>query len=216
MNSLIDIKISELSKKEEAIQHKNQIQNLIKYQNVNNLIIYSDGSKCEKTGNLGAGVFYTKNFNMENSESQSWNLGSHMEVFDAELFALGKAFKIAFNQISLFTKDIWIFSDSQAAIQRLQKSSLNAGQCHILAIENWIAKIKTKHQINIHLSWVPGHMNITGNEKADQAAKKGTEMQQTSVEKYVSLSFVKRKIKESALSEWQEEYVRTNKDKFYN
>ena len=153
---------------------------------------------------------------MENSESQSWNLGSHMEVFDAELFALGKAFKIAFNQISLFTKDIWIFSDSQAAIQRLQKSSLNAGQCHILAIENWIAKIKTKHQINIHLSWVPGHMNITGNEKADQAAKKETEMQQTSAEKYVSLSFVKKKIKESALSEWQEEYVRTNKDKFYS
>jgi len=29
-----------------------------------------------------------------------------MEVFDAELFALEKAFKIAFNQISLFTKDI--------------------------------------------------------------------------------------------------------------
>ncbi len=51
------------------------------------------------------------------------------------------------------------------------------------------------------MSWVPGHMNITGNEKADQAAKKETEMQQTSVEKYVSLSFVKRKIKESALSE---------------
>ncbi len=71
LNSLIDIKISELSKEEEAIQHKNQIQNLIKYQNVNNLIIYSDDSKCEKTGNLGAGVFYTKNFNMENSESQS-------------------------------------------------------------------------------------------------------------------------------------------------
>ena len=92
---------------------------------------------------------------------------------------------------------------SQAAIQRLQKSSLNAGQCHILAIENWIAKIKTKHQINIHLSWVPGHMNITGNEKADQAAKKGTQSQQTNSEKYVSLSFIKRKIKESALIEWE-------------
>jgi len=39
-----------------------------------------------------------------------------MKVFDAELFALEKAFKIAFNQVSLFTKNIWIFSDSQAAI----------------------------------------------------------------------------------------------------
>jgi len=59
-----------------------------------------------------------------------------MKVFDTKLFALEKTFKIAFNQVSLFTKNIWIFSDSQAAIQRLQKSSLNAKQCHVLAIEN--------------------------------------------------------------------------------
>ena len=58
-----------------------------------------------------------------------------MEVFDAELFAIEKAFKLALNQISIFTEDIWIFSDSQAAIQRLQKSSLEAGQSHVLAIE---------------------------------------------------------------------------------
>jgi len=136
LNSLIDIKISELSKEQEAVEHKNQIQNLIKYQNVSNLIIYSDGSKCEKTGNLGAGIFYTKNFSTENSRSLSWNLDSHMEVFDAELFALKEAFKVASNQVSVFTTDIWIFSDSQAAIQRIQKSSLNTEQCQVLAIEN--------------------------------------------------------------------------------
>jgi len=216
LNSLINIYISELSKEEEAIQYKNQIQNLIKYQNVNNLIIYSDGSKCEKTGNLDAGIYYTKNYAMENSGCFSWNLNSHMEVFDAELFAIEKAFKLVLNQISLFTKDIWIFSDSQAAIQRIQKSSLNAGQSHVLAIKSWAEKIKAKHQINIHLNWVPGHMNIKGNELADQAAKKGTELQKISTEKYISLSFIKRKIKESALLEWQEEYAKINKGKFYS
>ena len=59
-----------------------------------------------------------------------------MKVFDAELFALEQAFKLAFNQISLFTRDIWIFSDSQAAIQRIQKSSIKVEQNHVLAIEN--------------------------------------------------------------------------------
>ena len=44
-------------------------------------------------------------------------------------------------------------------------------------------------------------MNITDNEKTDQAVKKETELQQTSAEKFVSLSFIKRKIKKSALSE---------------
>jgi hypothetical protein len=54
-----------------------------------------------------------------------------MEVFDAELYAMEKAFKIAFSQMSFFIKDIWIFSDSQAAIQRVQKSSLEAGQAYV-------------------------------------------------------------------------------------
>ena len=42
-------------------------------------------------------------------------------------------------------------------------------------------------------------MNITGNERADQAAKEDTQLKQIYAEKYVSFSFIKRKIKESAL-----------------
>ncbi len=59
-------------------------------------------------------------------------------------------------------------------------------------------------------------MNIKDNELADQAAKKRTELQKISTEKYISLSFIKRKIKESALLEWQEEYAKINKGKFYS
>ena len=48
---------------------------------------------------MGVGIFYTTNFNIDNSGSLSWNLGSNIEVFDAELFAIEKAFKIAFERI---------------------------------------------------------------------------------------------------------------------
>src|SRR5436190_10060724 len=75
LNSSIKIHISELDKQKETTQHKELIQRLIEYQNINNIIIYSDGSKNEKTNNLGAGVFCTLNFNINNSESFSWNLG---------------------------------------------------------------------------------------------------------------------------------------------
>ena len=61
----------ELSKEKKAIQYKNLIQKLIKYQNINNIIIYSDDSKNEKTSNLDADIFYTKNFATENSKSLS-------------------------------------------------------------------------------------------------------------------------------------------------
>ena len=136
LNSLINIHISELDKQKEAVQHKELIQKLVEYQNINNIIIYSDGLKNEKINNLGAGIFYTTNFNIDNSGSLSWNLGSNIEVFDAELFAIEKAFKIAFERINKFTKNIWVFSDSQAAIQRLQNCNLKAGQKHVIAIKN--------------------------------------------------------------------------------
>ena len=58
-------------------------------------------------------------------------------------------------------------------------------------------------------------MNILGNEKADQAAKKETELQKT-CSKYASLSYIKKRIKESVLLEWQQEYININKDKFYS
>ena len=216
LSSLIKIHVSELDKQKETTQHKELVQRLIEYQNINNIIIYSDGSKNEKTNNLGAGIFCTVNFNADNSESLSWNLGSSIEVFNAELFAIEKAFKIAFGKITRFTKNIWIFSDSQAAIQRLQDSSLKAGQKYVIAIKNWITKIKAKKQVNIYINWVPAHMNIHGNKYADEAAKKGIELQKISLEKYVSLAFIKRKIKESSLNEWQIEYEKSKKGRYYS
>ena len=59
-------------------------------------------------------------------------------------------------------------------------------------------------------------MSIHGNEYADEAAKKGTELQKISLEKYVSLAFIKRKIKESSLNEWQIEYEKSKKGRYYN
>ena len=55
---------------------------------------------------MGVGIFYTINFNKDNLKSLSWNLGSNIEVFNAELFAIEKAFKIAFEKIIKFTKNI--------------------------------------------------------------------------------------------------------------
>ena len=58
-------------------------------------------------------------------------------------------------------------------------------------------------------------MNILSNEKADQAAKKGTELQKT-YSKYASLSYIKKRIKESVLLKQQQEYANINKGKFYS
>jgi ribonuclease HI len=200
--SLIDIQISELDKEKTAVIHHNKIQKILTNNKDNsNIILYSDGSKNEQLNKLGAGVFYTTNFAISQSQSFSWNLGAGMEVFDAELFALEKAFEIAWNRKQLNTEKVWIFSDSQAAIKRLKKSSLKAGQYYIQSIRKWAERFQDLG-IQMQLEWVPGHMNIKGNELADKAAKKGTKIQRTIAESYISLAFVKRQVKEAALSDW--------------
>ena len=54
-----------------------------------------------------------------------------MEVFNAELFAIEKAFKIAWENKQLNTDKVWIFSNNQVAIKRLKNTSLKAGQYYI-------------------------------------------------------------------------------------
>ena len=134
-----------------------------------------------------------------------------MKVFDAELFAIEKAFEIAWNNKQINTEKIWIFSDSQAAIKKLKNSSLKAGQYYVQSIRKWAKKLQNDY-IQIQLEWVPGHMNIKGNELADKAAKKETKLQRKALESYVSIAFIKRKIKESALIDWNNLW-QTSKEK---
>jgi ribonuclease HI len=217
LTSLINIQIGELDKEKTAVNHHNKIQKILANNRDNsNILLYSDGSKNEQLNKLGAGVFYTTNFAANQSQSFSWNLGAGMEVFDAELFAIEKAFEIAWNKKQFQTEKIWIFSDSQAAIKRLKNSSLKAGQYYIQSIRKW-AKRFQDHGIQMQLEWVPGHMNIRGNELADKAAKKGTKLQRAAIESYISLAFIKRKIKESALTDWNKDWQDSkNKGKHYS
>ena len=65
---------------------------LTKNHDNSNIIIYSDNSKNEQINKLKAGILYTTNF--VKNQSYSWNLKTDMKVFDAELFAIEKVFKI--------------------------------------------------------------------------------------------------------------------------
>ena len=105
-------------------------------------MIYSNGSKNKQLNKIKAGVIYTTNF--VKNQSFSWNLGSGMEVFDAELFAIEKAFKIAWENKQLNTDKVWIFSDSQAAIKRLKNPSLKAGQYYVQSITKWAKKFRDR------------------------------------------------------------------------
>ena len=60
-------------------------------------------------------------------------------------------------------------------------------------------------------------MNIRGNDLANKATKKGTELQYITPESYISLAFIKRKIKEKGLITWNNIWSESKlKGKHYN
>jgi hypothetical protein len=59
-------------------------------------------------------------------------------------------------------------------------------------------------------------MSIYGNKYADKAAKKETKLKKINLKKYVSLVFIKKKIKEFFLNKWQLKHAEIKKGKYYN
>src|ERR1700712_4299792 len=217
LDELIDISISDLSKEQQAKVHNDQINQWITASSRSviddKIISYSDGSQSDR-GYNGAGLFLT-NSSFSNQESLAWNLGQEYEVYDAELFAIYKALEIGLQRSMVSTIDLWIFSDSQAALKGLKSGQNRANQNLYQEIYTTAKAIKSKGIIT-HLHWVPGHLGIYGNEKADQAAKYGVDWQDPSPQDLgLSISFLSRKLKEQILSHWSNIWSKSTHSQHY-
>ena len=100
-------------------------------------------------------------------------LGKNKEVFDAEVFAIGQALQVL-DRRGEENRRYTIFSDSQAALSRIQHDRTGPGQA--LAIKAiTTSRAITGRGCTIHLRWTPSHVGLEGNERADQAAREAAE-----------------------------------------
>ena len=118
--------------------------------------IYTDGSKTDQGVGFAAVSSY-RNF--------AFSLPSKASVFTAELMAILYALKIV-NEVQ--ADKFVIYSDSRSAVEALR----NYTHPNPLVTEIKLAfnTLNTKG-IDVQLCWIPAHVGVDGNEKADQAAK---------------------------------------------
>ena len=161
---------------------------------------YTDGSKKDQRVGFSA-IFQ--------NESQSGSLVGQASIFTAELYAV----KTAINKILADdggTKKFTIFSDSQSALLSLKPGA---------ALSPIAEDIKTainqasRKSIEIDFCWVPGHMNISGNEKADAAAKEAAARITTlTPTRAIPHTDMKRTIKCAIIKGWQEKWLSFNQE----
>lgn len=146
------------------------------------LHIYTDGSSVPGTGRTGAGYF-------SHLFEGSVPIGTPSSSFDGELAAVKAATeRLASNDVTHFKKVVFLI-DSQAAILALSRNSDTDSQL----------TLDTRASLNslcatwfVKLQWIPSHVGILGNEKADILAKHGTTLPQPSL--LVPLSTAKSQI----------------------
>ena len=158
--------LKHINKKEETVANLATTQAYIdqQYSKVNHLHIYTDGSKNEK-GQVGTGIHAAHITEKE----LAYNLPNQTSIFTAELAAIRKALQLHQNCTN---ENVVIFSDSLSALQAIQnKSDKNRQELlhQIYSAYNTLTKSKNV----IYFVWVPSHIGLLGNEKADQSAKAG-------------------------------------------
>jgi ribonuclease HI len=168
---------------------------------------FTDGSRSSN-GQLGAAW-------VRGVEHGKEAMGKRAEVFDAELKAILLALQDAARRNAVEQlKEVHIFSDSQAALQRIEKSGYGPGQALVKAIHDTEQELTS---VSLHYNWVPGHCGVPGNEAADFQAKEATAIQldrEGADRKRTTLSHLNRLIKERS-NEQREGFIRRRKGEQY-
>jgi ribonuclease HI len=133
------------------------------------IIWYSDGSKTDK--GTGSGM-YCEQLKIERSEK----LCNHSTVMQAETLAI-KLCAQATSSLNISNRNIFIFSDSQASIKALGKYT-----CTTHTVKECIEELNILgSNNNLTIAWVPGHSGIPGNDRADELANIGANLEDISV-----------------------------------
>ena len=204
----VDIKLAQLVNKQADSPERTKqctLEHMQKY--LDSVHIFTDGSKLSDSSTGCA--LYIRNSN----QFKSYKLPNHCSIYTAENYAILKTLEWI-NNFANSKGPFTIFSVSLNALQSLEKINLHHQNELLQNILKELIKINA-NGILLTLVWIPSHINITGNEKADRLAKEAARGNQNEVNLPKTLPDIYVQILENALKEWQDIYTANNKGCFY-
>ena len=186
---------------------KSRHDELINSTPVNTMTIYTDGSGIMEK--IGAAAY-----NQTLNEMAHQHLGRYSEynVYSAELTALDLGVTMWQNHVHDYPQ-CYIFIDSQAACSSIQQPRRQSGQCILTSILDRFDQIMEYNpQRKLKIIWIPGHMDIEGNEYADQEAKRAAIDPTARQFRHPPLKSSRiQQIKAMAKSQWNRQWIENTK-----
>lgn len=162
----------------------------------NSIHIYTDGSKAGEDVGCAAVCQDTTSFG---------KLLPETSVFSSELYAMKLALDIIEGTHGLsFT----IFTDSMSALQAVR--SCDCGHPLMAQILMKISRLHPKH---VCICWVPGHVDVLGNEEADKQAKLAATSDGGCLNLGVPCRDLYPSIKGALMRSWQGKWTETTENK---
>ncbi|GAA6025715.1 hypothetical protein JCM10207_008980 [Rhodosporidiobolus poonsookiae] len=159
--------------KEEAARTHNTILNALP---PSHLVAYSDGSLLD--GRAGAGVLLRAVLDGQSSELERGRaMGQSQSVYAAELEGARLALATAIPLAPVGFHAILLALDNQSVLLQPFSPSPSAGQQGRLALRSLARYLtETAPECVLTFLWVPGHVGVDGNKRADELAKRAAEV----------------------------------------
>jgi ribonuclease HI len=161
--------------------------------------IYTDGSKTTE-GKVGA-AFCVPALGIE----QTIKINDGLTVYTAELIAIKHALIWIKNAP---IKNYVILSDSLSSLQSIEAGCCTSRPNTIQEIRELINEVSKR--CAVVMAWIPSHVGITGNERADQLAKNATEKPTLDEEVAQELKDAYNDVSKYIANLWQKKYDETN------
>lgn len=208
-NYLQNVKI-DTTYREEMLSHKSSLSNAQHQAIFNKVmscyqesqhIIYTDGTKSEHYSGFAAVH--------KNCFSSNWSTSIATTIFENESYAILEALRHVLSTHS--TGDVLLVCDSLSVINCIvSKKHVSCLPNAILSIRESTIILQSRGQ-RLCILWVPSHVQIQGNEQADQLAATSTGATSYNNEDFGrSLRFLKTKI----ILEWQTDWDSSNKGRY--
>ena len=152
--------------------------------------LYCDGSLNTVTGHAGSAVTLMNGGKFQADHELQVRLHDWASTTQSELMAI----LLALKQIGSRLRNSLILSDSLTALQTLKKKG-TPHQGLVNVIMKKIRKLDHKG-VSVKFIWIPSHVGIPGNERADILAKEATQKGNVDYNLGVSVQQVKTRIKE--------------------